>query len=98
MHPKVPRAHDLDLFGRVEILVERFDGRADQVARVEARADERVVVFDRGENDLGRIPSVQVLPLRPVRMNADGDLVLLAQFVEAVEAVRGRVGTDRGYA
>ena len=38
---------------------------------------------------------MQLVALRAVRMNADGDLVLVAQLVEAVEAVRVGVGAER---
>ena len=87
VHAEVARAHDPDLLGRVELLAEL--GGADQVAGVEAGADQLVVVLHRLHDDLGRVPAVQLASAgRPVRVDGDGDLELVAQLVEAVEAVR----------
>src|SRR5262249_27968754 len=93
MDAEVARPHGADLGGRVELLAELLG--PDQVAGVEAGADERVMVLDRGHDDLGGVPAVQLTAAGgAVRVDGDGDLVLVHELVEAVEAVRRGVGAD----
>jgi len=68
---------------------------ADEVPGVEARANEGRGVLDGRENDLGRPPAMPALPRRPMRMNSRWRSLFFAELVEAVEAVRVRVGGER---
>ena len=69
---------------------------ADQVSRIQARADQFVMVFDGRHDDLGRIPAVQFAsPRRTMGMNGNGDLVFVAELIEAVKTVLAGIGADR---
>src|SRR6202011_5750975 len=91
VYREVARPHRADLRGRVEPAVEL--GGADQVAGVQATADAAVVVADRAHNDLGGVPAVQpavvARPLRPVRVDGDGDVVLAHQPGQAGARIGG---------
>jgi hypothetical protein len=92
VHPEVAVAHDPDLLGRIELLAQL--GHADQVPRIEAGADQLVMVLHRLHDDLGGPPLVSPLPRRPMRMDRDRDLVFVHELVEAVECVAGRAGAE----
>ena len=64
------------------------------MARVQAGADQAVMVLDGGQDHLGRVPAVQRFAGGAVRMDRDADVVLGHQFVKTVEAVRIGVGTQ----
>ncbi len=89
---EVAGAHLVDFLHRVELLAEL--GGADQMAGVQASSDKSIMVLHGRQDHVGRVPAVQVVALRPVRMDANGDLVFVAQLVQAVEAVRVGVGAE----
>src|SRR5579883_1975986 len=58
------------------------------MACIQARTNQGMMVLDRLEDDLGGVPAMQPSSgLWSMRMNADGDFVLVAELVQAVEAV-----------
>src|SRR5262245_45292001 len=93
VHAEVARAHRAHLRRRIEFLTELAGSH--EVAGVEAGADQLVVVLHRLHDDRGGIPAVQlVVDGGPVRVDADGDLVLLAELVEGVETVGLGIGAE----
>src|SRR5262249_35058746 len=91
---EVARPHDPDLLGRIKLLAELLG--ANQVAGVQTGTDERVMILDRSHDDLGGVPAVQLAATAgAVWVDGDGDLVFVYEFVEAVETVRGGIGTER---
>src|SRR6185503_16067228 len=53
-----------------------------------------MVILDRLQDDLGRVPVMELLAGGTMGMNADGDLVLVAELVEALETIGGGIGTE----
>ena len=91
---EVALAHDADLLGRVELLAEL--GRP----RIRWPVSRQVPISGLWSLTAAMMTSAEYQRCswsaagRPVRVDADGDLVLLAQLVEAVEAVRVGVGAE----
>ena len=84
-----------NLGSRVEFAIEGSLGRANQMARVEAGANEAMVILYRRQDYFGRVPAMEpIVAGRTVRMNADADVELGDQLVQAVEAVRIGIGAE----
>ena len=65
------------------------------MARVQARANQRMMILDRLHDNFGRVPAVQLAAAgRAMGMNGDRDLVFIDELVQAVETIRARVRTE----
>jgi hypothetical protein len=95
MQAEVPFSHNADLLGRVKLLAQLR--HSNQMPGIEAGTDQRVVILNGRENDLGTVPAMQSLADRPMRVDGDTDFVLFAEFVQAVETVRVGVSTEVFY-